>query len=352
MEDIIFKMWFINLPISNFEKLNILSANVTPCEFWGLKLKDYINIGLDMIKSQKIENSKNLDAYKGIVEYIIKEKIQLILYGDNNYPEKLKYIYNPPAGILVKGNIPDIDRSIAVVGARNASEYGKTIAYKFAYELSSRGITIISGMARGIDSCAHRGAIEGKGLTIAVMGSGFKHIYPTSNNKLFQDITNNGCVITEYMPDMMPLPYNFPERNRIISGLAKYVLIVEAGERSGSLITANLALEQGKDVFAVPGNILSPNSFGTHKLIKEGAKLISGIEDILSEYDMAYSIKELSGLDTHESSIIDLLQYGGATIEYLLEKLKIDPNCILSTLSKLECRRVIKRTYGNYYTLC
>jgi DNA processing protein len=207
-------------------------------------------------------------------------------------------------------------------------------------------------MARGIDSCSHRGAIDGGGMTAGIMGSGFKNIYPKENNLLAEEISKNGCVITEYVPDEMPMPYNFPERNRIISGLAKFVLVVEAGERSGSLITASLALEQGKDVFAVPGNIFSFNSTGTNKLIKDGAKPITCTDDVLEEFGIFQNDKKFNTTDEFEIAILNLLKSGGMNIEHILQSSNLDSNFVLTTLSRLECKGIIKRVYGNYYILC
>jgi DNA processing protein len=352
MEKLLLGLWFYSLPIPNFKKIELLNSDILLLDFWNYNIKDYIQQGIDIVKAEEIQSSKMLHNFDKISEYIIREKIQFILYNDLCYPEKLKYIYNPPVGLFIKGTVPDLSNSLAIVGARKASDYGRTVAYKFAYELAARGISIISGMAKGVDSSAHKGALDAKAQTVAVIGSGFKHIYPSCNYNLFNEIITDGCVVTEYMPDIRPFASNFPERNRIISGLAKYVLIVEAGERSGSLITANLALEQGKDVFAVPGNIFSPNSVGTNKLIKEGAKLISNIDDILEEFCLTNKEKQYHDLSEFESDVIGLLKNGGANLEYIIENLKIDLNSVLSTLSKLECRSLIKKTYGNYYIIC
>ncbi|WP_084478071.1 DNA-processing protein DprA [Fervidicella metallireducens] len=279
------------------------------------------------------------------------KEIEFIFYNDVNYPEILKEIANPPIGFFKKGNIPDLSNSIAIVGARKASDYGKTTAYNIAYELAKRDITIISGMARGIDTSAHKGAIDANGNTIAVLGSGFDNIYPAENYGLSETISEHGCLITEYLPNVKPLSYNFPERNRIISGLAQKILVIEAGERSGSLITAGFALEQGKDVFAVPGNIFSPYSKGTNNLIKDGAKLISNIEDILEEYNLKKEDYKIKNLDEVEKEIVNILKSGAVSLEYLIENINYEMKLTLSTLSKLECKKIIKKTYGNYYIL-
>ena len=351
LEDLIYKLWFHDLKIQNSIKIELINDNITPFRFWKANITDYINWGINMIKAEEIKNSKTLDRYDKISEYLKIEKIEFIMYNDECYPKSLKLIFNPPVGLFFKGKLPDLYNAIAIIGARRASEYGKTVAYKFAYELGARGISVVSGMARGIDSCSHKGCIDGKGYTIAVMGSGFKNIYPKENIDLMYKIIDNGCVITEYMPDEMPYPVYFPMRNRIISGLSKYVLVVEAGEKSGSLITANLALEQGKDVFAVPGNIFSPNSIGTNKLIRDGAKVIINIQDILEEYGEACKQNVIENLNDIEKKVIQLLGNGAISIEYIIEEFEIGSECILSALSKLECIGIIKRIYGNYYII-
>ena len=195
-------------------------------------------------------------------------------------------IYNPPQKIYVAGNYKILnDFSISVIGTRSASKYGKEMSKALSFGLAKKGINVVSGMARGIDTQAHIGALVAKGKTIAVLGSGFKYIYPKENERLFQSIVNlGGAVLTEYEEEIKPFPENFPKRNRIISGISKGVVIVEAPEKSGSLITADIALEQGREVFAVPGNINSKMSKGTNMLIKEGAKLTENIYDILEEF--------------------------------------------------------------------
>ena len=212
--------------------------------------------------------------------------MKIIKIGDENYPRNLINTYEPPEKLYVMGNEKILnDFSIGIVGSRNASKYGEDITKSLAYGLAKKGICIVSGMARGIDTAAHTGTLLAKGKTIAVLGSGFKHIYPKENESLFWEIINSGgAVLTEYEEDEMPNPKNFPMRNRIISGLSSGVIVTEAAARSGSLITADIALEQGKEIFAVPGNVFSATSKGTNELIKQGAKLTENIFDVLEEF--------------------------------------------------------------------
>ncbi|NOZ64703.1 MAG: DNA-protecting protein DprA [Caldiserica bacterium] len=214
-----------------------------------------------------------------------KEKIRVIPFHSEEFPALLKEISSPPVLLYVKGEFPPHPwKSIAIVGARNPSPYGRFTAERLSRDLSSRGITIVSGMARGIDTHAHRSALKAGGKTIAVLGSGLLHPYPVENKPLMDEISASGAAVSEYPLFTPPWRYNFPRRNRIISGLSAGVVVVEARRRSGALITAALSLEQGREIFAVPGKIDSPLSEGTNQLIQEGAKLVRNWEDVWSEF--------------------------------------------------------------------
>ncbi len=210
--------------------------------------------------------------------------IRKITLDDKDYPKNLRNLQKPPKQLYVNGTLLDTDEiAVALVGSRRASLYGMETSEKLAYELALRGVTVVSGMARGIDTAAHRGALKAKGRTIAVMGSGHGDIYPPENLDLYNEIIKTGAVVTEFENDVKPLPYNFPQRNRIISGLSLGVVVVEAAKDSGALITATIAAEQGREVFALPGKISSSTSSGTNSLIKDGAKLVTSVDDILEE---------------------------------------------------------------------
>jgi DNA processing protein len=211
---------------------------------------------------------------------------EVLVLADPRYPALLRETYDPPIVLYALGDIDGAlaQPAVALVGSRRCSTYGRNIAEKLSRELAERGVTVISGLARGIDSAAHRGALEGKGLTIAVMGTGLDAVYPKENRKLAEQISAHGALVTEFPLATPPLSQNFPFRNRVISGLALGVMVVEGAERSGSLITARLAYEQGRDVFAVPGNITSAKSFGPNYLIKDGAKLVQSWRDVVEEF--------------------------------------------------------------------
>lgn len=215
-----------------------------------------------------------------------KSKIWNISIKDKHYPDKLKQIYNPPRILYGIGNKEILSEfSIGMVGCRNYSEYGKKAALYFSYELSKKGIHIVSGLAKGIDSFSHIGCLKGNAKTIAVLAGGFLTIYPKENEKLCHEIVNQGgCILSEYLPEDPPKKYYFIARNRIISGISDGILVVEAKKKSATSIIVDFALEQGRQVFAVPGNINNPNANGTNELIKQGAKLTTGLFDILEEY--------------------------------------------------------------------
>lgn len=224
------------------------------------------------------------------LEQIAKNNIEVIFINDSRYPVLLKEIYDPPMVLYVKGDVSTFQtKMFAIIGCRKASGYGLKQADQIAQALAKINICIVSGMARGIDTAAHKGALFVKGKTLAVLGSGLNNIYPLENKFLFDQITKNGAVVSEFALNAEPLPGNFPRRNRIISGLCRAIVVVEAAQRSGSLITADLALNQGREVFAVPGLANSSNAQGTNKLIKEGAKLVENAQDIIDGLEVIWN---------------------------------------------------------------
>ncbi|MCX7661193.1 MAG: DNA-processing protein DprA [Candidatus Omnitrophica bacterium] len=262
-------------------KLNLLLKSFSsPCEIFGASLERLEKLGIGRETAQKILSLKE-NQIKEEIDKAETSGIKIITILDKEYPSLLKNIADPPSLLYVKGRIPQDVFNIAIVGSRDASFYGLATAKNFSAGLARLGFWIISGMARGIDTYAHKGALEAEGRTLAVLGSGFNHIYPQENKSLMKEISEKGGVISEFPMDTPPYKANFPRRNRIISGLSLGVLVVEAKRKSGALITADLALEQGREVFCIPGKIDSASSFGTNSLIQQGAKLALKIEDIL-----------------------------------------------------------------------
>ena len=209
--------------------------------------------------------------------------ISVVALDNPDYPERLRQIHDPPARLYINGRLPS-EPMIAIVGSRHATPYGRRTAHRLARDLSDAGVVVVSGLARGIDAAAHRGALEGKSPTVAVMATGLDRVYPPEHAELAQAIAVSGAVITEAENGTLPLPARFPVRNRIISGLSLGVVVVEAAQRSGALITARMAAEQGREVFCVPGSIENPLAIGGHQLIKDGATLVQTVEDVLDEF--------------------------------------------------------------------
>ena len=278
--------------ISTKEKNILLQKNKNP-KIIFLKTEEELVSDLDFVKEKRKERiikEINYINYSNILDYKIKlmkkAKIKVLTIHDEEYPTNLKRIYDPPICIYYKGNIETINKKnkIAIIGCREYSEYGKRIAINFSYKLAQKEIIIVSGCARGIDSFAHKGCILANKETIAVLGNGLDYIYPPENNKLEEKIVNtNGILITEYIIGTKPNKYTFPARNRLISALSEGVLVIEAKQKSGTLITVDFALEQGKNIYVIPGNITQENSKGTNELIKQGAKLVTEITDILDD---------------------------------------------------------------------
>jgi len=253
-----------------------------PCD----KLLNINQIGILLAK--RIHTIIDSNEFKRELKQIQDLNIKIVTINDSAYPELLKQIYDPPIALYILGDVSNLQMlSVAVVGCRRASFYGLKQAECIAGVLAAKGVCIVSGLARGIDTAAHKGALASGGRTVAVLGSGLNNIYPPENKNLLEKIVEQkGTVISEFSLEMSPQKGNFPRRNRIISGLSRAVVVVEAAKRSGSLITANLALDEGRDVYAVPGTANSFNAQGTNKLIKEGAKLVENAEDILQELNI------------------------------------------------------------------
>jgi DNA processing protein len=314
-----------------------------------------------------INNFSEWDKVNQNFELLNKNKITLITYQDDDYPEKLKNIYDLPPFLYVRGSLMKDDINIAIVGSRRATTYGKYTTERISRELAQKGVTVVSGMARGIDSAAHRGALAARGRTIAVLGSGLDVIYPPENKILFSEIIENGAVISEFPMGTPPIAANFPSRNRIISGMSYGVLVVEAGEKSGSLITARLALEQGREVFAVPGSVETPASRGTNRLIKEGAKLIENAEDILeeiipqlektkvlnetltSENEAKLPAKEIK-LTKIEKQVADFIFDKRIHVDDIIAATNLSPADVLSTLMSLELKNLVTQHPGKYFS--
>lgn len=273
--------------LSNQVRLALLEHFASPEDIYYSDSAEYLSIpGMTRTMVESLEN-KDLSCTDKILGECQRIGIRIVTKQDADYPVRLKNIYDPPCLLYVRGRLPLIDEeaAVAVVGTRSATPYGIACAEKLGYGMASQGAVVVSGVARGIDSAAMRGALRAGGITIGVLGGGIDVVYPPENRYLYEDIAAAGALVSEYPPGTEPAGRHFPTRNRIISGLSVAVLVVEAPERSGALITAATALEQGKDVFAVPGPIDAPASAGCNHLIRDGAGLVGQSWDLLREYE-------------------------------------------------------------------
>lgn len=311
---------------------------------------------------EAIDGLVNFSAWADIEDEIRRigaAGVTIVPLSDPRYPPRLRMIADPPPYLYIKGDLrAQDDRSVAIVGSRSASEYGRRVARDLAQGLSSFGFTVVSGMARGIDGVAHEAALNTGGRTIAVLGSGADRAYPAEHARLYQRIIDNGAVISELPIGTRPAAFNFPARNRLISGLSLGVVVVEATEKSGSLITAALAVEQGREVFAVPGEVGSSRSRGAHRLIREGAKLVETVNDIVEEIAPqlvrraaeALARRELPQQASGEAKkIFALLQERSLHIDEVIESSGLPPSKVSEILLDLELQGFVQQLPGKRY---
>lgn len=372
MRDIDYWIWFSSLSgLGPVKARKLLEVYKDPRIIFNLsesELKAYKQLSAKNM--EEILNREKRDRVDSVNDLMLKNDIKIITILDTNYPEKLKQIYDPPVVLYYRGKLRLSEFSIAIVGSRKTTNYGACTAKKLSYELAMRGVQIVSGLARGIDSIAHEGCLDAGGKTAAVLGCGLDYIYPPENSRLYENILNSGgLILSEYPPGTPPLQYNFPARNRIISGISSGVLIVEAAGKSGSLITAGYALEQGREVFAVPGNIDCSYSKGTNQLIRDGAKIVLGVEDILEEFDYQEDVnisdspgqspginintgmKTYMGLSSEEIRVVKIIQKGIHHIDEIIERSNISVKDINNILFMLEMKGVITQMPGKLFEI-
>jgi len=284
-------------------------------------------------------------------EEVVQKNISVVTWEEADYPSLLKEIHDPPPLLYYQGNLKLLNNpSLAIIGSRKHTHYGQEVAFSFASKLAGYGMTIISGMARGIDSWVHKGALEAGGYTAAVLGCGVDICYPPENRSLKEKITGLGIVLSEFPPGVSPLPQHFPQRNRIISGLSLGTLVIEAAERSGALITAGFALEQGREVFAVPSGISSPHSKGCHKLLKDGAKLVETVGDILEELYLPLKNEQIvTGNEPRTGTLLDFISHEPRLLEEIIIASKKNAAEVHVLLLELELDGKVKQLPGKYY---
>jgi len=309
-----------------------------------------------------IKRHKIPEHVKKDFDSVIENGYRIVTMLDPDYPPLLLEIPDPPPFLYVLGQLDSSIMNIAVVGSRNATPYGLSTTKQLCKDLALRGITIVSGMARGIDTAAHEGVLMGKGKTIAVLGSGFERVYPAENLNLFHKIAENGAVVSEFPLKTEPEGHNFPIRNRIISGISLGTVVVEATKKSGSLITARLAAEQNREVFAVPGSINSFKSIGTHTLIKQGAKLVEHAQDIIEELspliqayvaadDKNKKMDKLPPLSSEESLVLKELGPYPVHIDEIARNISMEPGKLSSILLRLELKEIVAQVPGKLFSI-
>ncbi len=310
--------------------------------------------GISKALAAAIKNHRNDIYVQQQLDLLEKRQAVIVSYWDKEYPPLLKKIDDPPLILFVRGELfKENEKCIALVGTRNPSAYGKLVTEQFSRELTQHRITLVSGLARGIDTIAHQTVVAMGGRTLAVLGSGVDTIYPAENEQLAEKIVPRGAVVSEFSMGAKPEAVYFPRRNRIISGLCTATLVIEAGLKSGALITADKALEQGRDVYAIPGNINNPKSSGCNLLIQQGAKLVSCVQDVLEEFNLDSQPRQTElpvvDLSRHEEQIYNLLTNEPMHIDLISAKGGLPVSQALSVLLSLELKNLVKQIVGKNF---
>lgn len=343
---------FPKITVNRYQQLLAVFSSLD--EVWEAEFDELLKSKIDeKIIHEFLVWREKLDEEK-IHKILEQEKISCLILTDKNYPKLLKEVYDPPFCLFVRGKLAPDDFNLAVVGTRKYSTYGKQVTEKLVGELSNQGVTIVSGLAFGIDIIAHTTTLQNHGKTIAVLGSGINrhHIYPGEHKNIAEQIVeNNGALISEYPPGTLPNKFTFPRRNRIIAGMSLGTLVIEAAEKSGALITAEYAMESGREVFAIPQNITSPTSKGTNNLLKNGAKLVTSSEDILEGLDLQdievyVTNKQILGDSPQENAVLAVLSQEPKHIDEITKASKLSSTEISATLTIMEMKGKV-RNLGN-----
>ncbi len=336
---------------------NLIARFKSPAVVLQASTRELVEIeGIDRTIAHNIKTTASEKFADEQMQLLAKRGARIITFWDSSYPPLLKKIFDPPVVLFFRGDISELDsKPIGMVGTRSPSSYGRLMAEKFAGEMARKGVTIVSGLARGIDTLAHRAALAMGGRTLAVLGSGVDVIYPDENRKLADQISTSGALISEFPMGTKPDAPHFPRRNRIISGLSVAVLVVEAGQGSGALITADCALDQGRDVYAIPGNINNPKSYGCNHLIQQGAKLISSAEDIFEDIGGTFSTGGSVQapinvpLAPQEEKVYLLLSHEPVHIDLIAQKSGMKTSQALAVLLSLELKNLVKQIAGKNF---
>lgn len=351
-------IWLSAINFSNKKIIN-LKSKIELKEIFDFDRDKFVKDGILSLKDcDRIKNSLDLNKLREYKDFYDSTGCKILSFDDDDYPRRLRNIEDAPQILYVRGELKkEDDYAIAIVGSRKLSDYGRESASFISREIANLGITVVSGMADGADGIAHRETLKAGGRTIAVMGTGIDVIYPSKNRDLYNEIPNSGAVITEFHLHTKGVPYNFPRRNRIISGLSLGVVVVEAKERSGTLITASFAGEQGREVFAIPGNINSIYSKGTNKLIQDGAHLIMGVDDIIDEISELKKLTDnshseqvvLNNINALQAMILNVLNEGEANVDTLVSKTGLNISDLQVSLTELELMDLVVSTRRGTY---
>jgi len=310
------------------------------------------------LSDKLVENLERLRAdvsLEGVWEDIQAQGIEVLTWQDDGYPTRLRDLDNAPPVLYLRGAItPDDDWAVAIVGTRRATSYGRQVTERIARELAHNGVTVVSGMARGIDGVAHRAALDAGGRTLAVLGSGVDRIYPPEHRRLAEDIISRGALVSDYPPGTPPDGRNFPPRNRIIAGLSLATVVVEAGRRSGALITSDFALEQGREVFAVPGNVIAPQSRGTNRLIQQGAHPLLDPKEILETLELSMLTEQRQARtvlpsNPSEAQVFDVLGYESMHVDEIQVQTGMPIEEVTATLAMMELKGMVRKVGGMRY---
>ena len=355
-------LWLNHIPgLGNAAFCQLLAKFGSPEGIFSAKLNQLREIVNDEI-AQKISKGVNVDAIAPTLKWLEKDNVHLITLADSTYPQKLLEVSNPPALLFAIGHLHWLNHpTIAMVGSRSPTPQGEKNAEDFAKSLCEQGLCVVSGMALGIDGAAHRGALKANGATIAVVGTGLDIVYPARHRDLAHKIAERGLILSEFPLGTPSKAQNFPRRNRLISGLSLGCLVVEANIESGSLITARLAAEQGREIFAIPGSIHSPVTKGCHQLIKQGAKLVESVQDILEEINWANIANSLPSIDPsgllgdlapnslQVNTALDLMGFDAMSFEQLRTSTRLTTEALSAMLMLLELENKIKSLAGGHY---
>ncbi len=334
---------------------SLLNAFGSAENAWNAPVDALESAGIHPRLVENISRLRSSDQVDRAWENIQKKEIQVLTWDDSDYPRRLKEIDQPPPVLYLRGQLLEADQwAVAIVGTRRITAYGRQVSEEIASQLAQNGVCVVSGLARGVDSVAHNAALKNNGRTLAVLSNGVDQIYPPEHHRLAEQIVQNGALISDYPPGTAPEASNFPPRNRIISGLSQAVIVVEAGEKSGALITAAFAADQGREVFAVPGYLFAPQSKGTNSLIHEGAHIFLGVKDILeilslTQVDQFRSARTALPADATETRLYNLLGHEALHVDEIRMQTNLPIEQVTSTLTLMELKGLVRQVGSMRY---